>query len=54
MLPRRTGNSYFLKDCPDNQLKFSGFKLHYRQENHRMPTVLKQNVADDTMGHKSL
>lgn len=27
-----TGHSYFLKEHPDTLLKFSGFKLHYRQE----------------------
>lgn len=26
------GHSYFLNECPDTPLKFSGFKLHYRQE----------------------
>lgn len=54
MLPRITGHSYFLKDCPDTQLKFSGFKLHHRQENHRIPTVSKQSAFDDILGHKSL
>lgn len=50
------GHSYFLKECPDTLLKFSGFKLHYRQERweyHTIPTVLKQHVVDGTMGHKS-
>lgn len=48
-----TGHLYFLKECPDTLLKFSGFKLHHRQERqeyHRIPAVLKQHVLDDTMG----
>lgn len=41
------GHPYFLKECPDTLLKFSAFKLHYRQERqeyHGIPAVLKQHV----------